>query len=209
MRAEHRGAVIGLAMLALWVAGDAPTRAAAEQPGRIERIELKTEAAATKVIVMLSRPIAFSVQVLAGEAARQSSERLVLDFANTALAPDVVAPRKVDDGYVQQIRTGEPASGKARIVLDLASHTKHTVEAYEDPPHVTIAISAESDATAPAAPAIAAPSAAAAMDAPSAAVAPTTAPTPVRGPKPERTATPRPKLTPTSKATPKPKSKRA
>jgi len=135
-----RVAVAVLGMLAIAAA------AAAEPAGRIERIDLKTEAAATKVIIMLSKPLPFDVRVLDGEAARKSARRLVLDFANATLAGDVVAARKVDDGFVQQIRTGEPTAGNARVVLDLASGTTHTVEAYETPPHVTVAITAPSSA---------------------------------------------------------------
>jgi hypothetical protein len=126
--------------------GVVAAEANAEPAGRIERIDLKTDASATKVIIMLSRPLPFDVRVLDGEAARKSAQRLVLDFENTTLAPATLSPLKVEDGFVQQIRTGRPAAGTARIVLDLAHDTKHSVEAYETPPHVTIAISARSAA---------------------------------------------------------------
>lgn len=118
----------------------ARARADDDEPGRIERIDLKTEATATKVIVMLSRPLAFHVSVLAGEEARKTAKRLVLDFEDTMLTAGVAAPIEVDDGLVQQIRTGQPAPGKARIVIDLEKDASHTVEAYETPPHVTVAI---------------------------------------------------------------------
>src|SRR5436853_1319210 len=71
--------LVALAVLALL--GNAVRAGAADEPaGRIERIDLKTEAATTKVIIMLSRPLAFDVHVLDGEAARKSARRLVLDF---------------------------------------------------------------------------------------------------------------------------------
>src|SRR4051812_35388097 len=63
----------------------------------------KTDAAATKVIIMLSRPLAFDVHVLDGEAARKSTRRLVLDFDNTNIAPDVLKPIDVKDGFLQEI----------------------------------------------------------------------------------------------------------
>lgn len=113
--------------------------AAEDATGRIESIQLKTERDATKVIVMLSRPLAFDVRVLDAEA-QKSARRLVLDFANTTLAPEVIPPIAVDDGFVRQIRTGQFTASTARIVLDLASDAKHSVEAYESPPHVTIAV---------------------------------------------------------------------
>lgn len=113
--------------------------AAADATGRIESIQLKTERDSTKVIVMLSRPLAFDVRVLDAEA-QKSARRLVLDFANATLAPEVIAPIAVDDGFVRQIRTGQFTASTARVVLDLASDAKHSVEAYESPPHVTIAV---------------------------------------------------------------------
>lgn len=132
------GVLAALAVLVTLATGsraDANTDAA----GRIESIQLKTERDVTKVIVMLSRPLAFDVRVLAAEA-EKSARRLVLDFANATLAPEVIPPVEVGDGFVRQIRTGQFTASTARIVLDLASDTKHSVEAYESPPHVTIAI---------------------------------------------------------------------
>lgn len=111
----------------------------ADAAGRIERIQLKTERDATKVIIMLSRPLAFDVRVLDAEA-QKSARRLVLDFANATLAPEVVPPMDVGDGFVRQIRTGQFTASTARIVLELAGDAKHSVEAYESPPHVTIAV---------------------------------------------------------------------
>ena len=128
-----------LAMLAV-LTGGVRADAAGEPAGRIERIDLKADGSSTKVIVMLSRPLPFEVRVLDGETARKSARRLVLDFENTTLAPEAVAPIAVDDGLVQQIRSAQFTASTARIVLDLASNTKHSVEAYETPPHVTISI---------------------------------------------------------------------
>lgn len=128
-------------MLAAALGLSAPhVSAADEAPGSIERIDLKTEAAVTKVIVMLSRPLPFRVNVLGGEEARKTAKRLVLDFDDTTLAAGASAPIEVGDGLVQRIRTGQPAPGKTRIVVDLEKDVKHTIEAYETPPHVTVAI---------------------------------------------------------------------
>jgi hypothetical protein len=122
------------------LAGVAVAHATADPPGRIERIEMKTEAASTKVFIMLSRPLPFEVRVLEGDAGRKVARRLVLDFANTTIAPEAVTPIVLDDGVVRGIRTGRFTASTARIVLDLASDGRHAVEAYESPPHVKIAI---------------------------------------------------------------------
>ena len=142
------GVVAGFGMLAVLTCGTQAYAAdeatgridRSDATGRIDRIDLKTEAAATKVIVMLSRPLAFNAHVLEGEPARKSARRLLLDFENTTLAPEAAKPIEVDDGLVRGIRSGTPAAGKTRIVLDLSNGTQHSIDAYEDPPHVTVTI---------------------------------------------------------------------
>lgn len=114
---------------------------AADDPsGRIERIELKTDDASTKVILLLSRPLAFDVKVLDGDPAKKSARRLVLDFPDTTLAPDAAKPIEVASNLLRQIRPGQFNAKTARIVLDLATDTTHSIDAFESPPHVTIAL---------------------------------------------------------------------
>ncbi len=142
-RLSHRrarsGALVVLGTLALLAAG-MRAHAAGEAVGRIERIELKADGPSTKVIIMLSRPLAFDVHVFEGDAARKSARRLVLDFADTTLAPEATKPIEVTNDLLRQIRTGQFNARTARIVLDLASDATHSVDAFESPPHVTIAL---------------------------------------------------------------------
>ena len=138
-RRQRAGALVVLGTVALLVAG-MRAHAAAEEVGRIERIELKTDGSSTKVIVMLSRPLAFDVHVLDGDAAKKSARRLVLDFANTTLAPEAAKPIEVANDLLRQIRPGQFNAKTARIVLDLASDATHSIDAFESPPHVTIAL---------------------------------------------------------------------
>jgi hypothetical protein len=130
-------AVVGTLVL-LAVGGAA--NAAGETAGRIERIELKDDGASTKVIVMLSRPLAFDVTVLDGDAAKQIARRLVLDFPDATLAPEASKPIAVANDLLQRIRPGQFNAKTARIVLDLASDATHSVDAFETPAHVTIAL---------------------------------------------------------------------
>ena len=138
-RRRRAGALAVLGTLALLAAG-MRAHAAAEEAGRIERIELKADASSTKVTIMLSRPLAFDVHVLDGDAARKSARRLVLDFPDTTLGPEATKPIEVANDLLRQIRPGQFNTKTARIVLDLASDAKHTVDAFESPPHVTIAL---------------------------------------------------------------------
>ena len=138
-RRDRRCAFLALAALCT-VAAAADATAAAVRPGRIERVRYEARDDSTRVIIMLSRPLPFHVSVLGGEEARRSARRLVLDFEETVIAPEAAGPVRVDDGLVQQIRTGQPAPGKARIVVDLAKNAPHSVAAYETPPHVTVTL---------------------------------------------------------------------
>ena len=130
-------AVVGLVAL-LGIAGQA--LAAAAKPGRIERVRYEADGSSTRVIVMLSRPVPFEVRVFAGEATRGSERRVVLDFSNATLGPSAAAPIGVENGLLQQIRTGQFTARTVRVVLDLASVTKHSVTAFADPPRVVIDI---------------------------------------------------------------------
>ncbi len=140
-RRRRAGALAMLGTLALLAAG-MPTHAAAEGAGRIERIELESDGPSTKVVIRLSRPLAFDVQVLDGDAARKSARRLVLDFDDTTLGPEATKPIEVANDLLRQIRPGQFNAKTARIVLDLASDTTHSVDASESPPRVTIALAA-------------------------------------------------------------------
>jgi N-acetylmuramoyl-L-alanine amidase len=165
-------AFAALVMLAPIAIGVAAARAADDSTGRIERIELKADAASTKVLVMLSRPVAFHVRVLKGDAAKKSARRLVLDFDDTTLGPEATKPIVVANGLIGEIRTGQFNAKTARVVLDLGDDTTHSVDAFESPPHVTIALAGSVAGGAPPVGASGA-SAAADADTPAPAAAPT------------------------------------
>ncbi|MEO6025681.1 MAG: AMIN domain-containing protein [Candidatus Binatia bacterium] len=126
--------------------------AVAEEAGRIEHIELQGEGPSTKVVIALSRPREFHVQVLDGDPAKKRARRLVLDFANTTLAPTATKPIATANELVRQIRPGQFNARTARIVLDLGSDATHSIDAVESPPQVTIALAGSATTgTAPAA----------------------------------------------------------
>jgi N-acetylmuramoyl-L-alanine amidase len=136
-RGRRRAGVVALAVTVL-LAGWA--EAAAVRPGRIERVRYEAEGGSTRVIIMLSRPVPFEVHMYAGEPSRKSARRIVLDFSNATLAAEATRAVGVENGILQQIRTGQFTARTARVVLDLASVTKHSIDAYEDPPRVVIDI---------------------------------------------------------------------
>ncbi|MCC6763579.1 MAG: N-acetylmuramoyl-L-alanine amidase [Deltaproteobacteria bacterium] len=152
-RGRRCGLLLAVATLSL-LAWTVEAAAVAVRPGRVERVRYEARDGSTRVIIMLSRPVPFEVRVLGGETARKTERRIVLDFSNAVLAPGAAAPIGVENGFLQQVRTGQFTARTARVVLDLASITKHSVEAFEDPPRVVIDIVGK---PAPAAPVVAAP----------------------------------------------------
>jgi len=165
-RRRRRVVAVTLGLLAVLCSGAASHAATADRPGRIERVRYEADDRSTRVIILLSRPIPFYVRLMNGEAARKSERRMVLDFSNATLGPGATSPVGVENGILQQIRTGQFNARTARVVLDLASVTKHTIDAFEDPPRIVIDITGTP--TTDTANATAAPAPAAAPEAPAA-----------------------------------------
>lgn len=129
-----------LFVVGVLVGGVARVSEAAAAPARIERIRYTADGGSARVVVILSRRVPHQVLVLAGEQARGSERRLVLDFSNARLGPGAVQPIGVEDGLLKQIRTGQFTARTARVVLDLASITGHKVWTQDDPPRVVVDI---------------------------------------------------------------------
>src|SRR6185295_19975389 len=106
-----------------------PSAANAAAPAVVERVRYTAEGTATRVVVMLSRVVPYEVRVLPGETSRGSERRLVVDFSNAHLAEGAAQPIGVEDGLLKQIRTGQYTARTARVVLDLASVSAHSVAA--------------------------------------------------------------------------------
>lgn len=146
---------------------------AADASGRLESIRVDGAGPATKVVIMLSRPLAYDVQVLGGDATGKSAQRLVIDFSDSTLGPEATKPIEVTSDVVRVVRTGQFNAKTARVVVELARETPHTVEASTSPPTVTIVFGIDTNPTAPTAatePPAAAPPAAPAAEAPQPAV---------------------------------------
>lgn len=121
-------------------AGPVAQAVAAAAPARIERVRYQADGGSTRVIVILSRAVPCEVRVLPGESARGSERRLVLDFSNARLAGGAAQPIGVEDSLLKQIRTGQFTARTARVVLDLASVTGHSITVLDHPPRVVIDI---------------------------------------------------------------------
>jgi hypothetical protein len=133
-----------LSTLAL-IAVALPSHAA--DAGRIEGIRVEGAGPATKVVITLSRPLEYDVQVLGGDATGKSARRLVLDFSDSTLGPAATKPIEATSGVVRLVRTGQFNAKTARVVVELASDTPHTVEAATSPAEVTIAFGGAANST--------------------------------------------------------------
>jgi len=122
-----------------------PARAAIDEsatPARIERVRYSAEGSSTRVIVLLSRHVPYEVSILrgGGDPKRASKARLVVDFSNARLGAGAERPIGVENGILHQIRTGQFTARTARVVLDLANVTTHSISELSDPPRLVIDI---------------------------------------------------------------------
>lgn len=138
------GVLVALGMLALLAV--APPSSGADAAGRVERIRVEGAGPATKVVITLSRPLEYDVQVLGGHANGKSARRLVLDFSDATLAPEATKPVEVASDLLRQVRTGQFNAKTARVVVEVATDAPHTVEASTSPAEVTIAFGGTANA---------------------------------------------------------------
>ncbi len=134
---------VAVVLLVLACVPASEVRAAIDEsatPAQIERVRYSADGSSTRVIVILSRQVPYEVSVLPGGPGHGSKARLVIDFSNARLGSGAARPIGVEDGLLQQIRTGQFTARTARVVLDLTSVTKHSVSELTDPPRVVIDI---------------------------------------------------------------------
>jgi len=114
--------------------------AVATPPARVERVRYEATDNSTRVVVLLSRQVPYEVNVLAGDPARGSERRIVLDLTNARLGSGAAAPIGVENGILQRIRTGQFTARTTRVVLDVTSVTEHKVVALANPPRIVVDI---------------------------------------------------------------------
>jgi N-acetylmuramoyl-L-alanine amidase len=133
-------AALLLLLAALGSARDAAAVQRPAAPAQVERVRYEATGTSLRVMVLLSRKVPYEVSVLAGDPARGSGRRLVIDFSNAKLGPGAGTPIGVEDGLLQRIRTGQFTARTARVVLDLADVSTHSVSQQDNPPRVVIDI---------------------------------------------------------------------
>ncbi len=100
----------------------------------------------TRIVLDLSGEGEFTTHFLPAEPAEGAPPRLYLDISAAELGPGMSAPTIVDDGLLQQVRTGQPREGTVRVVLDLESVHDYTVFPLGDPFRIVVDISGRKEA---------------------------------------------------------------
>jgi N-acetylmuramoyl-L-alanine amidase len=103
----------------------------------------------TRIVIDLSQTTAYTSTLLTADAASGTPPRLYLDLLETQPVGGLPESSVVNDGLLRQIRTGKPAPGKTRVVLDLLSFDNYKIFTLPDPFRIVIDI-AGSDGEIPA-----------------------------------------------------------
>jgi len=120
----------------------APTKpsAAVTAPSRLSDIRFWSNPGYTRVVIALDGKTKYSPHTLPGDKAKGEPPRIYLDIETSGMQPELADPLPVDDGLLQQVRTGSPKNGVTRVVLDLVSYKEFKVFPLEDPFRIVIDI---------------------------------------------------------------------
>jgi N-acetylmuramoyl-L-alanine amidase len=118
------------------LASASEARAPAPDPGpaRVGEVKTWSNSDYTRIAVYLSRPVAFTREVIPADAGHP--RRLALDLAPATLAQGISRP--VGDALVKRIRAAQRDGGSVRVVLDLAGEDALAVFSLDDPPRLIV-----------------------------------------------------------------------
>ena len=97
----------------------------------------------TRIVIDLNSPAQYISNLLKTKGKDGAGPRLYVDLINTRIAPGVSEAIDVNDGLLQQIRTGRPAENTVRVVLDLLSLKDFKIFPLEDPSRIVIDVEAD------------------------------------------------------------------
>lgn len=101
--------------------------------GLLDKIRVWSSPEYTRVVLDLSANPNYQPHQLTGE-----EPRIYVDLTNVRIGPDVASDTSVDDGIVQQIRSGQLDEERARVVLDLKQNADYEVFSLSDPDRLVI-----------------------------------------------------------------------
>jgi N-acetylmuramoyl-L-alanine amidase len=92
----------------------------------------------TRVVLEVSSQVDYLAKLLPGNKATGDTPRLYLDLVGAAPGAGVVETTTVNDGLLQQVRTGRPDADRTRVVLDLVSLQEYKIFPLQDPFRIVI-----------------------------------------------------------------------
>lgn len=95
----------------------------------------------TRVVIMASGPVNYKEVLL--EETENQPRRLYIDFKKSYIEPQYRSPVPIEDGLLQQIRTGQFSPDTVRVVLDMQSIGDYKIFNLPDPFRVVIDVRGE------------------------------------------------------------------
>ncbi len=92
----------------------------------------------TRVVLELSRSVAFRTGSLPGDSAAGLSSRIYIDLPETLLDGETGSTQVYEEGLLRRIRSARQADGSSRVVLDLAVASDYKAFALKDPDRIVI-----------------------------------------------------------------------
>ncbi|MCF6187271.1 MAG: N-acetylmuramoyl-L-alanine amidase [Desulfobulbaceae bacterium] len=90
----------------------------------------------TRVVVRTTAPVHYSTSLL--EKDGDQPRRLYIDFSQSYIPPELRSPIPIEDGLLQQVRTGQFNDSTVRVVLDIESISDYKVFSLNDPFRVVV-----------------------------------------------------------------------
>jgi len=90
----------------------------------------------TRIVIRASAPVHFTADLL--EKTEGQPRRLYIDFSPSYIPPKFRTPVPIEDGLLQQVRTGQYTESTVRVVLDIESISDYKIFSLEDPFRVVV-----------------------------------------------------------------------
>ncbi|WP_028583415.1 N-acetylmuramoyl-L-alanine amidase [Desulfogranum mediterraneum] len=97
----------------------------------------------TRVVIRASAAVHFSSGLLPARPGQP--QRLFIDFKQSYIPPQYRSPVPIEDGLLQQIRSGQHTDNTVRVVLDMASIADYKVFSLNDPFRVVVDVHGRPD----------------------------------------------------------------
>jgi N-acetylmuramoyl-L-alanine amidase len=109
----------------------APRPSAPGKLAQVQPVKFWSTSDYTRVVVNIDTPVSYKKDLLEKQGTRP--RRLVLDFANSQVPPEVCRPIPIQDGLLKRVRVGQYTPETVRVVLDIESISSYKIFTLQDP----------------------------------------------------------------------------